>query len=67
MTQAKCERCKELRGVIVDQEIMHQTRLTELLDRSGMDLSPCKSCGGLVVCIPDGLALCKRCAEKAGE
>jgi hypothetical protein len=67
MTQAKCERCKELRGVIVDQEIIHQTRLTELLDRSGMDLSPCKSCGELVICIPDGLALCKDCVEKAGE
>ena len=67
MTQAKCERCKELRGVIVDQEVMHQTRLTELLDRSCMDISPCRKCGVPVVCIPDGLALCKDCAEKAGE
>ena len=39
----------------------------EIADRSGMDLSPCKSCGQLVVSIPDGLALCKDCAEKAGE
>ena len=35
------------------------------ITRSGMDLSPCKSCGELVICIPDGLALCKDCAEKA--
>ena len=37
------------------------------ITRSGMDLSPCKGCGESVVCIPDGLALCKDCAEKAGE
>ena len=35
--------------------------------RSGMDLSPCKSCGQLVVSIHDGLALCKDCAKKAGD
>jgi len=66
MTQTKCERCKELRGVIVDQEIMHQTRLSELLDRSGMDISPCRKCGIAVISIPDGLAFCKDCAGKAG-
>jgi hypothetical protein len=37
------------------------------ITRSGMDLAPCKSCGQLVVCIPDGLACCKDCAEKAGK
>ena len=39
----------------------------DVIIRSGMDLSPCKSCGQLVICIPDGLALCKDCVEKAGE
>jgi hypothetical protein len=67
MSEAKCERCKELRGVIVDQEVMHQTRLAELLDRSGMDLSFCHKCGIAVISIPDGLAMCKPCVEKAGE
>lgn len=67
MTQAKCERCKELRGVIVDQEVMHQSRLSDLVNRSGMDISPCHKCGVPVISIPDGLALCKDCAEKAGE
>jgi hypothetical protein len=66
MSEAKCERCKELRGVIVDQEIMHQTRLTELLDRSGMDISPCRLCGKPVICLADGLPLCKNCAERVG-
>jgi len=65
--QTKCERCKELRSVIVDQEVMHQRRLDELLNRSGMDISPCRKCGIAVISIPDGLALCKDCAEKAGE
>jgi hypothetical protein len=37
------------------------------ITRSGMDLAACKSCGQFVVCIPDGLACCKDCAEKAGE
>jgi hypothetical protein len=36
------------------------------ITRSGMDLSPCKGCGQLVVCVPDGLACCKPCAEKMG-
>jgi hypothetical protein len=39
----------------------------DVITRSGMDLSPCKSCDQLVISIPDGLALCKRRAEKAGE
>ena len=40
--------------------------LDALLNRSGFDLSECVSCGTSVICIPDGLALCKQCAEKAG-
>ena len=67
MSEAKCKRCKELRSVIVDQEVGHQRRLAELLDRSGMDISPCRRCGIAVISIPDGLALCKDCAEKAGD
>jgi hypothetical protein len=31
----------------------------------GFDVSPCRSCGTPVVCLPDGLPLCKACAEKA--
>jgi len=67
MTQTKCDNCETLRGNIVDQDIKWRKRLTELLDRSGLDISPCRKCGVPVICIPDGLALCKDCAEKAGE
>lgn len=41
--------------------------ISEIADRSGMDLSCCRQCGKTVICIPDGLALCKQCAEKAGD
>jgi hypothetical protein len=67
MTQTKCKRCETLQGNIIDQEVKHQTRLADLLDRSGMDLCCCRKCGKTVISIPDGLALCKDCAEKAGE
>jgi hypothetical protein len=40
--------------------------LLKALQAGGMDIAPCKSCGQPVVCIPDGLACCKPCAEKAG-
>ena len=41
-------------------------KLYEAIERSGFDLCPCKQCGEAVVCIPDGLAMCGACAEKAG-
>ena len=36
------------------------------IDRGGYDVSPCLICQELVVCIPDGMAMCEACAEKAG-
>ena len=66
MTQAKCKRCEFISQVIAEAKSL-DWRLSELLDRSGMDISPCRKCGIAVISIPDGLALCKRCAEKAGE
>jgi hypothetical protein len=67
MTQVKCDSCEALRGYLINHEAKWQKRLTELLDRSGMDISPCRVCSQWVICIPDGLALCKDCAKKAGE
>lgn len=29
----------------------------------GFDLSPCMSCWSTVVCIPDGMPMCMKCAE----
>ena len=36
------------------------------VERSGYNVSPCLICQELVVCIPDGIAMCRHCAEKAG-
>lgn len=44
----------------------HHRALDGAIKRSGFDVSPCQICNQLVVCIPDGLAMCKPCAEKAG-
>ena len=40
--------------------------LVAAIDRGGYDVSACVICQELVVCIPDGLAICRQCAEKAG-
>jgi hypothetical protein len=67
MTQAKCNRCKEFERIAYDQAVEHLASLNAILVRSGMDLCPCRVCDETVICIPDGLALCKDCAGKAGE
>jgi hypothetical protein len=74
MTQTKCKRCEFIDQVVADANKAlkdgfvdsYMDRLTELLDRSGLDISPCRKCGIAVISIPDGLALCKDCAERAG-
>jgi hypothetical protein len=45
----------------------HHRALNEAIDRGGYDVSPCMDCGELVVCIPDGLPMCRLCAERAGK
>ena len=40
--------------------------LVAAIDLGGYDVSPCMICQELVVCIPDGLAMCRQCAENAG-
>ena len=52
---------------VIDAEALYQNKLQELVARSGLDLSPCQLCGETIICIPDGLALCKDCAGKAGD
>lgn len=41
--------------------------LDGLLARSSMVLTQCRVCSQSVITLGDGLALCKTCAEKAGE
>ena len=56
------------RTVAALEVLVHYWRhLYQAIERSGFDLSPCKQCGEAVVCIPDGLAMCRSCAEKAAS
>ena len=41
--------------------------LVAAIDRGGYDVSPCLICQELVVCIPDGIAMCLKCVEKCAE
>lgn len=42
--------------------------LSDAIERSGLDISLCRGCGKLVVCIPDGLSnICEACAEKESK
>lgn len=44
------------------------TELRAAIDRSGLDISLCRGCGKVVVCIPDGLSnMCEACACKETE
>ena len=38
--------------------------LRRAIDLGGWDMSPCRGCGELVVCLPDGMPYCEPCAEK---
>lgn len=58
--------CASLSQQLLESTANYSKGLDKLLRRSGFDLSPCRHCGITVVCIPDGLACCKPCAEKAG-
>ena len=31
---------------------------------SGMDISPCMECGKDTLCLPDGMPICEKCAQK---
>jgi len=62
-----CKRCEELQNVIATQAHSITARIRAIAEQSGMDLSPCRVCSQWIIRIPGGLALCKDCAEKAGE
>ena len=69
---------KELRGLMDSISLYHPIAektvaslevalaLVAAIDRGGYDVSACMICQELVVCIPDGLPMCRQCAEKAG-
>lgn len=60
--KAGVEMCKALREAVTDSN--HTLDTAQAIRNAGMDISPCCLCGALVVCIPDGLPVCKACGEK---
>ena len=66
VTPESCKRCEELQEVVANIANSITARIRAIAEQSGLDLSPCRVCSQWIVCIPDGLALCKDCAEKAG-
>jgi hypothetical protein len=48
-------------GFRADDEL---SRLQAIIDRSPWDQAPCQMCGETVLCVPDGLQICRYCAEK---
>lgn len=58
---------------VINDELMHmqdqtERELSDAIERSGLDISLCRGCGKLVVCIPDGLSnICEACAEKESK
>lgn len=40
------------------------TELERRIERGGLDQSPCKGCGVIIVCISDGLPMCESCAAQ---
>ena len=55
----------------IESEVMdlrrHRDELALAIEIAGMDISPCGKCCLPVVCIPDGLPMCQRCAEEEGR
>lgn len=37
--------------------------VAEAYERSGLDVWPCSNCEKPVICFPDGMPLCKDCAD----
>jgi hypothetical protein len=71
--QSRIERIHEKCMEVINDELMHmqdqtERELADAIERSGLDISLCRGCGKLVVCIPDGLSnICEACAEKESK
>ena len=59
--------CKRLSDDLLSVHAAQSNAWNQLLKRSGFDISPCRTCGASVVCIPEGFAVCETCAAKGGE
>lgn len=43
--------------------LVHYQGLRQAVEDGGFDLSACGCCGATVICIPDGLPMCRKCAK----
>jgi len=48
-------------------ELARLRAMEQAFERSFYDISPCSSCGKPVVCLPDGLPICEKCAKEVAE
>ena len=64
--RAELEQVMASGGVATVKAFEASLALVAAIDRGGYDVSPCMICQELTVCIPDGLPICRYCAEKAG-
>lgn len=55
----------ELPGVDLWRAAKIAVLLLDAFERSPYDLSPCMNCGEPVICLPDGLPCCEKCAEES--
>lgn len=50
----------------ITKELKKLREYKAAIDRGGWDISPCRLCNELVVCIPDGLPMCESCGTSEG-
>lgn len=51
-------------NAMLESVYVRASRLSDAIDAGGWDMSPCGGCGTAVVCLPDGLPMCERCAMR---
>ena len=65
--QAEIDKLNDIIDELRDEKANMQAGFYEMIERGGLDISPCIDCGEMVVCIPDGMPMCEACAAKGGE
>jgi len=61
------KQCASLSQQVLESTKNYSIAFDLLLARSGFDLSRCAHCGCAVICIPDGLAICKACEKEVSK
>ena len=66
-SELEIENLNDIIDELRDEKANMQSGFDGIVKRSGLDMSPCKSCGEMIICIPDGMPMCQMCAAKGGE